>query len=72
MQLDLLGATKLSPSRVQTSVRSDLRDLASNITAARRDLEQLSDPRKLKGWLRKARAEAAAAADRDFSDWFSD
>jgi hypothetical protein len=52
-------------------VRSDLRDLASTIAQTRRDLQQLQDPRKLKAWLRAARA-ARAAANRDFDAWFGD
>jgi hypothetical protein len=69
LQLDLLPSVKLSPARVQSSIRHDLRELAGTIAATRHDLQQLHDPRKLKMWLREARA-ARAAADRDFDVWF--
>lgn len=71
LELDMLRSTKLTPGRALASVRSDLRDLASTIAQTRRDLLQLQDPRKLKAWLRAARA-ARAAADRDFDGWFGD
>jgi hypothetical protein len=71
MQLDLLGSSKLTPRRVQDAVRADLHDLTRTLSDARHDLQQLQDARKLKAWLRAARAERAAA-ERDFNGWFDD
>jgi len=69
LALDTPPSTKVTPARVQTAIQHDLRNLAQDLAATRRDLEQIRDPRKLKSWLR---AEAAAAAGRDpFGDgWF--
>lgn len=69
LELDMLGSMKLTPSLVQSAMRSDLRDLASAIAQARRDVQQLSDPRKLKAWLRATRT-TRAAMERDLDAWF--
>jgi hypothetical protein len=68
-ELDMLGSMKLTPTRVQSAVRNDLRELASTIAQTRRDLQELSDPRKLKAWLGAGRA-ARAAMERDLDAWF--
>jgi hypothetical protein len=72
LELDMRGSAKLTPGRVLASVRSDLRDLASTIAQTRRDLQQLQDPRKLKAWLRAARAAANRDFDRELEAWFGD
>jgi hypothetical protein len=69
LELDMLGAMKLTPARVESAMRSDLRDLAGAIAKTRRDLQELSDPRKLKAWLRATRA-TRAAMERDLDAWF--
>lgn len=65
MRLDLPPSAKLSPLRVQTLVRGDLRSVQQTIDDVRRDLEVLGDIARLKTWL------ASQCRDpRDLDGWF--
>ena len=73
LQLDSPPNAKLTPAKVQAALHRDLRELAGELAAVQRDLEQLADPRQLKSWLRDlqhAWAAEDAAAAREFADWF--
>ena len=62
MQLGLPPTGKLPPARVRARLQEDLRDVAGRIAGARRDREELADPRRLKAWLQAAMAEEARRA----------
>lgn len=73
IQLEIPPSTKVTPDRVLSVLKQELRELTKNVAAAQRDLEQLADPRNLKPWLRHAQAAAAAEADGDddvFDEFF--
>ena len=68
LSLDTPPSGKLTPARVQTAIQHDLRNVAQDLAAVQRDIDQLQDPRKLKSWLREAAAAAARAARDPFDD----
>jgi hypothetical protein len=73
IQLELPPPTKLTPDRILTALKQDLRELTKNLAQAKRDLDHLADPRRLKSWLRDARAaEAAEAAEAERDSIFED
>jgi len=59
MQLGLPPTGKLPPARVRARLQEDLREVAARTEQAKRDREQLSDPRRLKAWLQEAMAAEA-------------
>lgn len=59
MQLGLPPTGKLPPARVRARLQEDLREVAARTERAKRDREQLSDPRRLKAWLQEAMAAEA-------------
>ena len=56
MQLGLPPTGKLLPARVRARLQEDLREVAARTEQAKRDREQLSDPRRLKAWLQESMA----------------
>jgi hypothetical protein len=62
-QLELPRSIKLTPARIEAALQDDLRELTADTALVRRDLTQLTDPRKLKAWLRTAHREAQQDVD---------
>jgi hypothetical protein len=54
MQLDLPPNGRVTPARIRAALEQDLRAMAGDIAATRRQVEELADTRALKAWLRSA------------------
>jgi hypothetical protein len=44
----------VTPARIRAALEQDLRAMAGDIAATRRQVEELADTRALKAWLRSA------------------